>query len=74
MSTSYVGPSGQWITVTDTPAASAGLTPISVSAALVASPTAAMLANIWATYQLDEAPYTRYHSDGSALAEFAEVP
>lgn len=67
MSTSYVGPGGAWITVADTPAASAGLTPITITAGEQASPTAAMLANIWATYQLNVAPYTRYRSDGSAL-------
>jgi hypothetical protein len=70
MSTSYVGPGGQWITVTDTPAASAGLTPITVTAGEAAAPTAAMLANVWATYQLNVAPYTRYQSTGSAFVAF----
>lgn len=67
MTTSYSTPSGQWVSVADTPAASAGLTPITITAAEQASPTAAMLANIWATYQLNVSPYTRYRSDGSAL-------
>lgn len=67
MTTSYVGPNNQWVTVTDTPAAAGSFTPITITAAEQAAPTAAMLANIWATYQLDVSPYTRYRSDGAAL-------
>jgi hypothetical protein len=67
MTTSYVGPNGQWVTVADTPAAAAGTTPITITAAEQAAPTAAMLANIWCTYQLDVAPYTRYRSDGTNI-------
>lgn len=48
------GPEGMW-----------GLTPLSVSQ--IASPTAAMLADLNATYQSDTAPYGRYRSDGSQL-------
>jgi hypothetical protein len=38
----------------------------------IANPTAAMLADINATYQLDEAPYSRYYSDGSDLLPLGE--
>lgn len=65
MSTGYVGPNGQWVAMTDVPAAAATL--ITISAAEQAAPTAAMLANIWCTYQLDTAPYTRYRSDGTNI-------
>ena len=41
--------------------------PVDLTAAQIASPTAAMLADIDATYRLNTAPYTRYFSDGSEL-------
>lgn len=67
MTTGYVGPNGQWVEVADTPAAAGSFTPITITAGEQAAPTAAMLANIFATFQLNVAPYTRYRSDGSAL-------
>lgn len=67
MTTGYVGPNGQWVGVADTPAAAGSFTPITITAGEQAAPTAAMLANIFATFQLNVAPYTRYRSDGSAL-------
>lgn len=48
------GPEGIW-----------GLTPLSV--AQIASPPAAILADLNATYQSDTSPYGRYRSDGSQL-------
>lgn len=42
--------------------------PVPLSQAQIAAPTAAMLADINATYQLNQAPYSRYRSDGSQLA------
>jgi hypothetical protein len=48
------GPDGIW-------------TPIDVTAAQVAAPNAVMLADINATYRLNVAPYTRYHSNGVSL-------
>lgn len=41
---------------------------VQITAAQVASPSAAILANLNATYQLNVAPYTRYYSTGTALA------
>jgi hypothetical protein len=41
--------------------------PVDLTAAQIASPTAAMLADIDATYRLNTPPYTRYFSDGSEL-------
>lgn len=38
-----------------------------VTAAQIASPSAAMLASPGITYALDVAPYTRYYSNGTAL-------
>lgn len=67
MTTGYVGPNGQWVEVADTSAAAGSFTPITITAGEQAAPTAAMLANIFATFQLNVAPYTRYRSDGSAL-------
>lgn len=67
MATGYVGPNGQWVEVADTPAAAAGTTPISITAGEVSSPSAAQLANIWCTYQLNVSPYTRYRSDGASI-------
>lgn len=67
MTTGYLGPNGNYITVADTPAAAGSFTPIVITAAEQAAPTAAMLANIWCTYQLDVAPYTRYRSDGTNI-------
>lgn len=48
------GPDGIW-------------TPVDLTAAQIASPTAAMLADLNAVYRLNVAPYTRYRSTGSAL-------
>jgi hypothetical protein len=42
-------------------------TPIDVTAAQVASPSAAMLADLNATFRLSVAPYSRYYSTGTAL-------
>lgn len=41
--------------------------PTPLSAAQIASPSAAMLADLNATFQLNVAPYSRYRSDGNAL-------
>ncbi len=41
--------------------------PTPVSQAQIDTPDAAMLADLNATYQLNTAPYTRYHSDGQEL-------
>lgn len=41
--------------------------PIDVSAAQVNAPSAAMLADLNATYRLNVSPYTRYTSNGTAL-------
>jgi hypothetical protein len=46
------GPDGIW-------------TPIDLTAAQIAAPTALMLADLNATYRLSVAPYTRYQSDGT---------
>jgi hypothetical protein len=67
MTTGYMGPFGNWIQVADTPAAAGSFTPIVITAAEQAAPTAAMIANIFATFQLDVAPYTRYRSDGTNM-------
>lgn len=48
------GPDGIW-------------TPIDVTAAQILAPTAAMIADLNATYRLNVAPYTRYQSDGTSL-------
>lgn len=48
------GPDGIW-------------TPIDLTAAQIAAPTAGMLADLNATYRLNVAPYTRYQSDGEFL-------
>lgn len=44
-------------------------TPVLLTAAEIASPSTALLADTKATYQLDTAPYTRYQSNGTALAQ-----
>lgn len=41
--------------------------PVPLSAAQIAAPAPAMLADLNATYQLNVAPYTRYQSDGTQL-------
>lgn len=51
------GPDGIW-------------TPIDITAAQAASPTAEMITDLNATYRLNVAPYTRYHSDGTQLQAF----
>lgn len=48
----------------------ARFTPVNLSAAQIASPTAAMLADLDAVYRLDSAPYTRYTSNGTSLVAF----
>lgn len=48
------GPDGIW-------------TPVDLTAAQIASPTALMIADLNATYRLNVAPYTRYQSDGTTL-------
>ncbi len=45
-----------------------GLTPL--SQAEINAPSAAMLADLAATYQLNEAPYSRYYSNGTELVPF----
>lgn len=67
MPVGYVGPNGQWVTAADVPAAAATATPVVITAAQQAAPTADLLANIWCTYQLDVSPFTRYRSNGVAL-------
>lgn len=49
------GPDGIWV-------------PIDISAAQLASPSAAMLADLNATYRLNVAPYNRFQSTGTALS------
>lgn len=71
MATGYVGPNGQWVEVADVAAAAGSFTPISLTAGEIASPSAAVLANVWATFQLNVAPFTRYRSTGSALVDIA---
>lgn len=51
------GPDGIW-------------TPIDITSAQVQSPTAAMLADLNATYRLNVAPYTRFISTGQTLVSF----
>lgn len=51
------GPDGIW-------------TPVDITAAQASSPTAAMLADLNATYRLNVPPYTRYYSSGVSLANF----
>ena len=41
--------------------------PVEVTAAQIANPSAAMIADVKATYCLNEAPYSRYMSDGVSL-------
>lgn len=45
--------------------------PTPLTAAQVASPTPAMLADLNATFQLDTAPYSRYYSDGVQLVSLS---
>lgn len=49
-------------------------TPIDLTAAQILAPTAAMIADLDATYRLTTAPYTRYQSDGTNLVGLAESP
>lgn len=51
------GPDGIW-------------TPIDITAAQAASPTAAMLADLNAVYRLNIAPYTRFVSTGQSLTAY----
>jgi hypothetical protein len=60
------GPDGIW-------------TPIDVTAAQIAAPTAGMIADLNATYRLNVAPYSRYQSNGTTLvalgaSELDQVP
>lgn len=41
--------------------------PVPLSQAQISAPTAAMIADLNATYQLDSAPYSRWRSDGTQL-------
>lgn len=45
--------------------------PTPLTLAQIEAPTAAMLADLNATYQYDTAPYTRFYSDGTQLVAFA---
>jgi hypothetical protein len=45
--------------------------PTPLSSDQIANPSAAMLADLNATYQLNEAPYSRYYSDGTQLIPIA---
>lgn len=47
-------------------------TPIDITAAQIVSPSAAMLADLNATYRLNVAPYTRYMSNGQALTALTD--
>jgi hypothetical protein len=51
------GPDGIW-------------TPIDITAAQVSAPTAAMLADLNATYRLNASPWTRYVSNGQTLVAY----
>lgn len=53
-----VGPDGIWV-------------PVQLTAAQIADPTSAMIADLTATYCLNVAPYTRYQSDGTTLVAIA---
>ena len=44
--------------------------PVPLTAVEIASPTAEILADLNATYCLDESPYSRYYSDGDSLVPF----
>lgn len=44
------------------------ISPVTLTAAEIASPTAAQLAAVQTVYQLNVAPYTRYYSNGTSLA------
>lgn len=46
-------------------------TPIDLTAAQIASPTALMLADLNAVYRLIDAPHTRFYSSGTALVPFS---
>jgi len=52
--------------------ADAIFTPVDLSAAQIAAPTAAMVADLNATYRLNVAPYTRYQSNGTSLSPLTE--
>jgi hypothetical protein len=54
--------------------ADAMITPIDITAAQLASPTAAMIADLDSTFRLNVAPYTRYQSNGTTLVGLAEAP
>lgn len=48
------------------------IAPVPLTAAQIASPTAAMIADVISTYCLNVAPYTRYMSNGTTLVSLAE--
>ena len=52
--------------------ADAIFTPVDLTAAQIAAPTAAMVNDLNATYRLNVSPYTRYQSNGSALTPLTE--
>ena len=60
-STSSNGPNAIWV-------------PVDLTAAQIASPTQAMLDDLNSTFRLNEAPYTRYVSDGTQLLEATAGP
>lgn len=62
---------GQWVTGSDVPQNAGTLVPITLTAAEIASPTAAQIANVFATFQLDVAPFTRYRSNGTTLVDIS---
>lgn len=47
--------------------ADARFTPVDITAAQLTAPTAAMIADLDATYRLNVAPYSRFQSDGTQI-------
>ena len=47
--------------------------PVDLTAAQIASPSSAMVADLNATYRLNVAPYTRYQSNGTSLVPLTET-
>ena len=46
--------------------------PVDLTAAQINAPTAAMIADLDATYRLNAAPYTRYQSNGTTLVPLSD--
>src|SRR5512146_1644317 len=46
--------------------------PIDLSAAQITNPTAEILADLNATYRLNQAPYSRYYSNGESLVSIGD--